>query len=393
MYWQLFVLALKRAVLHKDSFMVLALASAFYLVFYSWPYQEQIITNVPTYIIDQDQSEASREFISALDASPAVNIVGIDSDMNLGRQAQQEHRADVLVVIPDNYETHRIQAEPSTISVFANGAYPVKGRAVGSVVMLLAASDNVRLTALHTLADGLDPAAMKTLLAKGPSMVSQDLFNPINGYGLYTVSIVCVVIIQSVMFFGIGISMGRWLKQGMNEPVIRQAGNTKGLLMIITAFWTIALFWTFFMEGIGFWAYEMPSLVSAAPALLAMLLFTLSACLVGLLLALLFKDNHYTAPTVVLASAPSVFVSGLVFPLHEAPWWVHAIASLIPSTPGAKAIVAASQQGAQLLQIAQPLGLLALQILLYGTLVIVLYRRYRQSKMHNYVAKKSGKCR
>ena len=377
-YWQLFGLAIKRAVLHKDSFMVLAMAAAFYLVFYSWPYQEQVISNIPTVVVDMDKSEVSRDFISAFEAAPSVKLVGIETDMNQAVAALKQHRADVIVVIPSEYAKDRLNAQPVTLNVFANGAYPVKGRAVGSVVSMLAAQDNVHLTGLKMLASGLDPAVLRTVAAKGPTLVTQDLFNPINGYGLYTVSIVCVVIIQSVMFFGIGISMGRWLKNGRSEPVIEKTRTPLSVAVLVAAFWAIALFWTFFMEGIGFWALQMPSLVNGSAALLAMGLFTLSATLLGLVIALLFGNNHYTAPTVVLASAPSVFACGLIFPLNEAPLWVHAFANLIPSTPGAKAIVAASQQGASLVQIAEPLLLLALQIAFYATLLVCLYQRYQK---------------
>ena len=53
---------IKNAVFSHDSFMIFAIASLFYMVFYGLPYDNQIIVKVPTAIVNLDQSRASAEF-------------------------------------------------------------------------------------------------------------------------------------------------------------------------------------------------------------------------------------------------------------------------------------------------------------------------------------------
>ena len=39
---------IRSAILNRNSFAILAIASAFYLLFYAWPYSNQLIIEIPT---------------------------------------------------------------------------------------------------------------------------------------------------------------------------------------------------------------------------------------------------------------------------------------------------------------------------------------------------------
>ena len=68
----------------------------------------------------------------------------------------------------------------------------------------------------------------------------------------------------------------------------------------------------------------------------------------------------------VLTSAPAVFLTGAIWPLggftHPA---VYAFSLLFPTTPGVKALMAASQDGAATADLLVPLGILFAQTLGY----------------------------
>ena len=68
---------IKNAVFSHDSFMIFAIASLFYMVFYGLPYDNQIIVKVPTAIVNLDQSRASAEFaekITLIKAAPRPSL-------------------------------------------------------------------------------------------------------------------------------------------------------------------------------------------------------------------------------------------------------------------------------------------------------------------------------
>ena len=370
---------IRAAILNRNSFAILAIASAFYLLFYAWPYSNQLIIEIPTAVVDMDHSEKSREWIETIDATPAAKVISIGASLDQAKEQFKRGEVDVIVVLPQDLARDTLRGIPTAITVFANGAYPVKGRAVGSAVTLIAAQENAKLTATQLVRHGLDPVKTKVMSILPPNFVSQDLFNPISGYGLYTVSVVATIILQGIMLFGTCIVFGGWLGEGKKNPFIETiVKEPSKFFVLVGAFWTIALFWGFFVEGLGLSALDMPTFMEPIATTVAILFFTLAIISLAVMLSLLMGSNHYAATLCVIASAPCVFLTGMIFPLDNAPLWVTALAQFIPTTPGANALVAASQEGATIREILPYLGVLTAQIVGYGGLAMVLLKKYRK---------------
>ena len=369
---------IRASILNRNSFAILAFASAFYLLFYAWPYANQLIIEIPTAVVDMDKSEKSREWIETIDATPAAKVVSISPSLDLAKEQFKCGQVDVIVVLPKDLARDTLRGMPTAITVFANGVYPVKGRAVGSAVTLIAAQENVKLTASQLVRHGMDPVKTKVMAILPPNFVSQDLFNPISGYGLYTVSVVATIILQGIMLFGTCIVFGGWLAEGKSNPFIRAIVEAPSkLFVVIGAFLTIGLFWGFFVEGMGLSLLEMPTFLNPLATSVSIVFFMLSIICLSVMLSLLMGSNHYAAMLCVIASAPCVFLTGMIFPLDNAPAWVVAIAQLMPTTPGANALVAASQEGASVREILPYLGVLTAQIVVYGGLAWGLLKKLR----------------
>ena len=369
---------IRSAILNRNSFAILAIASAFYLLFYAWPYSNQLIIEIPTAIVDMDHSEKSREWIETIDATPAAKVISIGASFDQAKERFKRGEVDVIVVLPQDLARDTLRGVPTAITVFANGAYPVKGRAVGSAVTLIAAQENAKLTATQLVRHGMDPVKTKVMSILPPNFVSQDLFNPISGYGLYTVSVVATIILQGIMLFGTCIVFGGWLGEGKKNVFIQTIVNEPSKFFVVMgAFWTIALFWGFFVEGLGLSALDMPTFMEPIATTVAILFFTLAIICLAMMLSLLMGSNHYAATLCVIASAPCVFLTGMIFPLDNAPVWVTALAQFIPTTPGANALVAASQEGASVREILPYLGVLTAQIVGYGGLAMMFLKKLR----------------
>ncbi|MBO7173444.1 MAG: ABC transporter permease [Burkholderiaceae bacterium] len=369
---------IRSAILNRNSFAILAFASAFYLMFYAWPYANQLIIEIPTAVVDMDRSEKSRDWIETIDATPAAKVISTSSSLDIAKAQFVRGEVDVIVVLPQNLQRDTMRGMPTSITVFGNGAYPVKARAVGSAVTLIAAQENAKLTATQLVRHGLDPVKTKVMSILPPSFVSQDLFNPISGYGLYTVSVVATIILQGIMLFGTTIVVGGWLNDWRRDPFIQAiVKEPTKLFVLIAAFWSIGLFWGFFVEGLGLSVLDMPTFLDPVATALSIAFFTLAIVCLAVMLALLMGSNHYAATLCVIASAPCVFLTGLIFPFDNAAPWVVALAQLIPTTPGANAVIAASQEGAGVREILPYLGVLTAQIVGYGTVAMMLLKKYR----------------
>ena len=268
------------------------------------------------------------------------------------------------------------------MTVFSNGALPVKGRAVTASLLTIVAEENIVHSSSRLVAQGLNPIVVKQMSMAPSAFTSQDLFNNISGYGYYTVPMVAIVIVQAVLLFGVGIALGGWLSAEKAPDFFNHAMQSPtNFLPVFLGFWFIALFWASFIEGFGLSVLTMPTLGNLSATLIAIVAFTLSLTTLAVFMALWMNTNRYAAG-LVLASAPSVFLSGLVFPMENFAAWVLPFAWMIPTTPGCQAIVLASQEGASFSNIASLVLINLLQTALYGTLAyLMLQKRINERKM------------
>ena len=234
--------------------------------------------------------------------------------------------------------------------------------------------------ASRLVAQGLDPIVVERMTMNPSPFASQDLFNTISGYGYYTVPMVAIIIVQAVMLFGIGIALGGWLSASKAPTFFTEAMTSeRQFVFIFLGFWVIALFWSFFIESFGLSILTMPTLLNLPATIAAIVAFTLSLTALGIFLALWMNTNRYAAG-LVLASAPSVFLSGLVFPMENFAPWVLPFAWMIPTTPACQAIIFASQEGAQLVDIAPMLAASIAQAIVYLTLAYILLKKRIQER-------------
>ena len=381
----IFFETIKRSFFSLDTFLIFAVASFFYLVFYALPYDNQVITKIPTAIVDLDQSEHSRELALTIESVPSVKTALRTANLDEAINAFKERHLDVIVVIPNHYSRDVARAEQTTLTIFSNGAMPVKGRAVSAAVLAIAAQENVGSALSHAVQAGLNPIVVKQMQLQPPAMVSQDLFNNISGYGYYTVPMVAVVIIQAVMLYGVGIGLGGWLSRRSQLPFISEALQTPNRFICIAAgFFVISLFWGFMIEGLGLAILGIPTLVNLCATIVSLVCFSLAISALAVFITLLMGDNRY-AVCLTLASAPSVFLSGMIYPMESFADWVIPIAWLIPSTPACKSIVFASQEGASIAAIAPYLSASLLQFALYSAGIVWLLKKKYCSNQNSLV--------
>ena len=372
---RIFLQTIRHAIFSHDSFMVFAIASLFYLVFYALPYDNQIIVKIPTAIVDMDQSRTSQDFTDKLRSAAVIDTVLETADFSQAREAFRRSEADVIVVIGENFSREILRGEQTVVTVFSNGAVPVKGRAVSAAVLALVTQENMVSAASRLVAQGLNPILVKQMAMAPSPFTSQDLYNNISGYGYYTVPMVAIVIVQAVMLFGTGIALGGWLSAAKPPEFFKAAmASPAQFLYVALGFLVIALFWSFFIESFGLALLTMPTLINPPAVIIAILLFTVSLTALAIFLTLWMNTNRYAAG-LVLASAPSVFLSGLVYPMENFAFWTLPFAWVIPTTPACQAIVLASQEGASVADIAPMLSASAAQTIVYSVLAYLMLKK------------------
>lgn len=337
----------RHAFFSKDTIAVFAGAVAFYLIFYGWPYSGQQVENIPTGIVDLDRSTASRSYVETLTAAPAVSERFIVHDEAEGLAAFRRGDVDVLVTVPGDYEKRLARGENASVHILGNGAYPVKTRAVQGAAGAAASDTEARFALASVMNPGTPPLMSASAKLAGPAMTVIYRYNEISGYGNYTVPMVGPVIVQAVILFGVSVAFGNWLVVNRRErwmAVVIRHPVRRGLAAFL-AFWLIALAWFLYMQGFDFSVGEYGAMANPQATFLVALTFTAAVSALAMALATV-TGAGWTAPLTVSLSAPSLFISGAVWPLENMSPVVQGLSQLLPSTVGIPASAAAAQAGA-----------------------------------------------
>ena len=94
---------IKNAVSSRDTFLIFAIASLFYLVFYALPYENQIIVRIPTAVVDMDQTQHSQDFVNKILSAQTVDARLITPDYQEAKDLFARNEVDAIVVIGEEF--------------------------------------------------------------------------------------------------------------------------------------------------------------------------------------------------------------------------------------------------------------------------------------------------
>lgn len=91
-----------------------------YPLLYSWIYNNEVVHEVPTAIVDMSHSKSSREFIQKFDASPDVHAVFYCNNIPEARQLIGKQQVRGIVYIPSDFEQRIYRGEQAHVSVYCD---------------------------------------------------------------------------------------------------------------------------------------------------------------------------------------------------------------------------------------------------------------------------------
>ena len=382
-FWETVRTVLARGAFTKDTFVIFVIAVAFYLLFYAWPYAAQNVTSIQTAVVDLDRSAASRAMIERIKSVAMINVVAIGTDRAEGESLYKTEKVAAVITIPENFEENLLASKHTSVALTANGAFPVKSRAVMAGLMGVVGEATSASVALNVVRAGAPLELVKKLESAPVSFADVNLFNPLSGYASYIVAAVMPVIIQAVLFVSIVMSLGGWLACSKPPAVLRAVTRSaSGFAALYSAFFAFALIWLGYAIGPDFVLFDFASMQNPAGTLLTALFFAAAVVSCGLAFTFAMGTNAYGAQFFVVISAPSLFVSGVVHPLFDMTSPILLLRLLLPTTPGINALVAVSQNGAPIASVAGHLVHLLILAVVYGAVAYFLWRK-AASRIHS----------
>lgn len=375
-FWETVRTVLARGAFTKDTFVIFVIAVAFYLLFYAWPYAAQNVTSIQTAVVDLDRSAASRAMIERIKSVAMINVVAIGTDRAEGESLYKTEKVAAVITIPENFEENLLAGKHTSVALTANGAFPVKSRAVMAGLMGVVGETTAASMALNLVRAGAPLETLKKLQTAPVAFTDVNLYNPLSGYASYIVAAVMPIIIQAVMFVSIVMSLGGWLTSANPPSVLRAVcRNVHGFAALYVAFWLFSLMWLAYALGPDFVLFDFASMQNPGGTLLMAAIFGAAVVSFGLAFTFAMGTNAYGAQFFVVISAPALFLSGVVHPLFDMTPPALVLRLLLPSTSGINGLVAVSQNGAPLYAVTVQIAHLLLLTVAYGVLAFVLWKR------------------
>ena len=364
-----FISALRAILQDKGVVLMLIAAPVIYGFFYPWPYSDQIIADVPVGVVDYNQSKLSNNIIRYSDSSPRLKVTSF-KDEQAAKQALWHYQIAGYLVIPADLEKNVYASQPANVSILGNGGYFILNKYVQTGFTQAVATVSAGVEVKRQVAHGTRIEQAKANTQAVPLRIDP-LFNPTEGYGVYIVPAVAILILQQTLLMGVAMLIGSWAEEWRCHTSI------SGWLGRIMAFSFISVLVGIFYIGWVFNINDYPRGNNITGALLCLSIFAITVTTLGCLFGLWFRQRERSLQILIFSSLPFFFVSGYPWPASQLPEILQYLRWLIPTSSAMNASVQLNQMGASIAQVSHYLYVLAALFVVYFPLLIYVDHRQR----------------
>jgi ABC-2 type transport system permease protein len=282
---------------------------------------DQTVHDVPTVVVDQDRSVASRELMDQLRATKTFAIKFVTSDPRRARTEIIAGRAGVGVVIPPDYHGKRARGDSAKILVLIDGSDSIVSSGALAAVNGVISNQNLQLIARDSRA-GMPIAAQPIVL-----------FNPEGRTANFLIPGLVAVILQMIAVMLAAGSIVREREQGTMEQLLVTPVHPLGLMLgKVAPYLFVALADTAMILGLMRFAFGVPIRGSLVLLFGIMVLYLSALLALGLYISTTAGTQQEAQQKVQMLFLPSIFLSGYLFPLNGMPIVLQVIGQLLPTT-------------------------------------------------------------
>lgn len=341
----------RKEVMHiiRDPFtMIFALVMPLVMMLMFGSAVEFNVQNVPTAVLDQSHSQASRTFLETLGSSSYFKLRSVDSP-HRGLTLLEREDVKALVVIPPDFEEM------------------LGGRGCGKVQMLIDGTDNSSGTALGGYLMQIQEKSLKKVAPGAPSVaplsvVSRFLFNPELNSQWFTVPALAAVIIAilSIMLTALTISR-EWENGSMELLLSTPVRPTEVILGKLGPYALLGLFSVFLLYLLARLLYGLPFTGHHWIFILATLLFLVAYLGQGLLVSTVIRSQQAAVQVaLIIGLLPTMLFSGFIFPIESMPRGFQMLTTIFPARWYVQIARDQFLQGSAFSELLLPFGVLTL---------------------------------
>ena len=296
-------------------------------------YGMRTVTHLPIYVVDLDNSTASRTIRSFLESSPDLQVIGALSTPEEADGILRNGEAAAVVFIPDGLSQAIKTQRQGHVFAYIDGTSLIVARNADKAIQtaVKTASVGVAMISLHK--KGMPKDALMGALQP----IALDVDRPFNAMSVYSEYLLPVLVFFYLNLFVCLMTCAVFqeaLPAGIERHVIRRRFFYFGRLL--------AVFVIAFIAGCFIYQYGLPRVDIV---LQSMPLMALSALFVFIVLTqamyscinLLIPKNFAMSASYLLCML-SIMLSGLTWPIEMMPWYIQEFVTWIPLTPFLQAV-------------------------------------------------------
>jgi len=363
---------------HKWDLCLVTLAPLFVIILFSSMFYAGKAEHLPIAIIDQDQSELSRNIEKYLSHNHTLSIYTVSDNPNEVEHLLNQTKIWGYVHIPAGAEQRMVQAQDAQISIAFNQSYFSIGNGISSA-MLLSTVEAIADFAKNSYFENKIPYAE---LSTANIKISP-LFNPNLSYEFYLEPFMIPAILHLLLCCCVAFAVGQELKYGTLNQWVQDKSVLNALLaknmvyVLIFCFWTwVWLFWLVVIRG---WFIA----GSLWIILLGQFLLYSAYALISSTVVLATRNLSKTFGFIAVYGGSSLSFAGVTLPLNNAPIFTKFWANIIPYTPYAKLQTEQWVVGSPSFISMVPLAILAAYCIFYFALSSLLLNKNLKGVKHD----------
>ena len=346
-----------------------------YGVLYNYMYAPNVVREVPVCVVDHSHTALSRQYVRLLDATPDVAVTRQTQDMAEAKELMTQAEVYGILYLPRDFEERLLRGEPSVYPFYAaTDAFLYYETMERANLEVMEAMDDAHRT---ELIESLSLEELAAVATQSPvTVVGTVLYNPTEGYGVYLIPSVLMIIIFQTMMLLVAMMTGDECKHRQLAPYarIRRERTRLALSLVCGKSLTYAVLYgifAFFLVGLLPQFFDIPHGASWGALAALLIPYILSTAFLGLALSRWYTDAEAPVLLIAFFSIGLIFLSGVSYPLELIPWYWRVAHYLIPAAPAVLAFVKLAAMDATVADVSVELVALSLQT--FGYLVLAIY--------------------
>jgi ABC-2 type transport system permease protein len=294
-------------------------------------YKKGNVTDVPIVVVDEDNTTMSHKVINMLEDNESVKVVDVLPSTFDSKNIALQKDAEVVVVIPRNFQSDIQQKKYPEITYFVDGANTLTSNTAAIAITTVLTTLKAGVTIETSRKQGMpEYVASHSYEPFRTTMIRQNIRS--GNYLYFMLPGVLLTVLQQVLLLGLALSFSSEYENNTFKDLVKRSGNPFTLIFVKVfpyVFMSVFIYALYYAYG---QIFNMTLEAPFAPFFYSSLVFVLAVCFIGILVSVVLPSQLKSTEVLMVVATPSFILSGFTWPMSQMPAWIVSISNCIPLT-------------------------------------------------------------